>query len=97
MVGGSAPYDCCPGCGPTCYESYGYSCRDEDNICYPNEFTIERFFPPYFYNAAVPQPAISAAPAAIAYGQAFEVAFRVRPGLTAPALRAALVNPGFGK
>ena len=98
LIGGSAPYDCCPGCGPTCYESYGYTCTNAPNAdCYPSEYTIERFFPPYFYNSAVPQPVISSAPAGIAYGQAFEVVVRVRSGLTAPAVRAAIVNPGFGE
>lgn len=98
LIGGSAPYDCCPGCGPTCYESYGYTCTNTPNAdCYPSECTTERFFPPYFYNRAVPQPVTSSAPAGIAYGQAFEVVFRVRSGLTAPAVRAAIVNPGVGE
>lgn len=76
------------------FHTAGNKC-DNTDVCYPNEFTIERFDPPYFFSS-IPKPVIRDAPARIAYGAAFDVVVKLRPGLTLPALRAAIVNPGYG-
>jgi hypothetical protein len=76
------------------FHTAGNKCDNTDQ-CYPNEFTIERFYPPYFFSS-IPKPVISDAPALIGYGAAFDVVVKLRPGLALPALRAAIVNPGYG-
>jgi hypothetical protein len=77
------------------FHTAGNKCDNTDK-CYPNEFTIEWFYPPYFYST-IPKPVISEAPARIGYGAAFDVVVKLRPGLVRPALRAAIVNPGYGR
>ena len=93
MTGGSSPYDCCVGCGPQCF---GANCTGADDKCYPNEFTINKFCPPYV-SSAIPQPRVAAAPATIGYGVPFALSLTIRANLRVPAVRAAIVNPGFGE
>lgn len=93
LIGGSSPYDCCLGCGPQCFKK---TCDGSDDECYPNEFTIQNYCPPYV-SSTIPQPVIGSAPLKIGYGVPFEVTLNIRSNLTLPAVRAAIVNPGFGE
>lgn len=93
MTGGSSPYECKLGSGPQCF---GAACTGADDGCYPNEFNINKFCPPYV-SSGIPQPKVAAAPAQIGYGVTFVMTCAVRAGLAAPAVRAAIMNPGFGK